>query len=158
METLFPGLSAMENWHPVFVHLPVVLLPLALITQAVAVWRQKEEWQRMALWLLWVGAVGAVVAAASGLMAEEEVFVPEPAWEIIELHETLMLITAGLAVALALATVFLRKRLTRPLQLGLLVGLLAVNGVLAVGADRGGQLVYQYGVSVQEAQHEGGKD
>jgi len=157
METLFPGLSAMENWHPVFVHLPLALLPLALIAQALAVWRRKEEWQRGALWLLWLGALGAVAAAATGLLAEDEVFVPEPAWGVIEFHETVMLTAAGLAVALALATVFLRKRLTRPLQLGLLAGLLVLNGVLAVGADRGGQLVYQYGVSVQ-AEPAGEKD
>jgi uncharacterized membrane protein len=154
MESLFPGLSARENWHPVVVHLPVALLPLALIVQALATWRQKEEWQRGALWLLWLGAAGAVAAVVTGKLAEEEVFVPEPAWEVIELHENLMFVTTGLAVALAVLGLILRKRLTRPLQLGLLAGLLVLNGVLALGADRGGQLVYQYGVSVQTNQTE----
>ncbi len=32
----------------------------------------------------------------------------------------------------------------------LLAGLLVLSGVLVVGADRGGQLVYQFGVSVQK--------
>jgi uncharacterized membrane protein len=149
MESLFPGLSAMENWHPVLVHVPVVLLPLALLSQAVATWWKDEECQRMGLWLLWLGALGAVASTVTGKLAEEEVFVPEAAWKVIELHENLMFVTTGLAVALALATLFLRKRLTRKLQVWLVAGLLALNAVLVVGADRGGQLVYQYGVSVQ---------
>jgi uncharacterized membrane protein len=150
MDMLFPGLRAMENVHPVFVHFPVVLLPLALVFQALALWRQRQDWQRVALCLLWLGTLGALAAAGTGLLAEEEVEVPEPGWEVIELHETLMLVSTGLAVALSLAAAVLRRRLTHRVQLLLLVGLLLLNGVLAVGADRGGQLVYQFGVSVQK--------
>ncbi|HKZ53615.1 MAG TPA: DUF2231 domain-containing protein [Candidatus Acidoferrales bacterium] len=150
METLFPGLSAMENIHPVFVHFPVVLLPLALVLQALAVWRRREDCQRAALWLLWLGTLGALAAAGTGLLAEEKVVVPEPGWEVIELHETLMLVATGLAAALSALAVVLRRRLTRDIQMLLLAGLLVLSGVLVVGADRGGQLVYQFGVSVQK--------
>ena len=109
METLFPGLSAMENIHPVFVHFPVVLLPLALVLQALAVWRRREDCQRAALWLLWLGTLGALAAAGTGLLAEEKVVVPEPGWEVIELHETLMLVATGLAAALSVLAVVLRS-------------------------------------------------
>lgn len=149
METLFPGLRAMQNLHPVFVHLPLVLLPLALLFQALAVWKQREDWQRLALWLLWLGTLGALAAAGTGLLAEETIEVPDPAIEVIEWHETLMLVTTGLAAALSVLAFFLRRRLTRGLQVGLLVGLLIVGGVLVVGADRGGQLVYQFKVGTQ---------
>ena len=47
----FPGLKAMENYHPLFVHFPVVLLPLALVGQALALWRPRPELERLALWL-----------------------------------------------------------------------------------------------------------
>lgn len=149
METLFPGLRGMENLHPVFVHFPVVLLPLALVFQALAVWRRREDVQGVALWLLWLGTLGALAAAGSGLLAEGEVQVPEAAWDVIELHEVLMLIATGVALGLSLLTFFVR-RLTRELQLLLLVGLLTVSGVLTVGADRGAQLVYQFSVGVQK--------
>jgi uncharacterized membrane protein len=150
METLFPGLKAMENIHPVFVHFPVVLLPLALVVQALALWHRREDCHRAALWLLWLGTLGALAAAGTGLLAEKKVFVPEPGWEVIELHETLMLVATGLAAALSVLALVLRRRLTRSIQILLLVGLLALSGVLVVGADRGGQLVYQFGVSVQK--------
>lgn len=146
----FPGLRAMENFHPVFVHAPLALLPLALVFQALAVWRGREDWQKLALWFLCLGAVGALAAAGTGLLAEEEVTVPQPGWETIEQHELLMLITTGLAVVLAGGALWLRKRLTRGLQAGLLAGLLVLNGLLAVGADLGGRLVYEFGVSVKQ--------
>lgn len=159
----FPGLKAMENFHPVFVHFPLVLLPLALVFQAVAVWREREDWQKLALLLLWLGTLGALAAATTGLLAEEEVTVPEAGWEVIALHEILMLVSAGLAVVLSGVTLWLwfgrahheRGRLARPVQRLLLAGLLVLCGVLVVGADRGGQLVYQFGVSVQKAEPAG---
>jgi len=98
----FPGLRAMENLHPVFVHAPVTLLPLALVFQALAVWRGREEWQKLALWLLWLGALGALAAVGTGLLA----------------------------------------------------GLLVLNGVLVVGADLGARLVYEFGVSVKQAEED----
>lgn len=158
----FPGLRAMENFHPLFVHAPATLLPLALVFQALAVWRGREEWQKLALWLLWLGALGALAAAGTGLLAEEEVVVPDAGIETIERHERLMLITTGIAVALAAGTLWFwfrgaqqeRGRLSRGLQVGLLAGLLVLNGVLVVGADLGARLVYEFGVSVKQAERD----
>jgi len=147
----FPGLRAMENLHPVFVHAPLTLLPLALVFQALAVWRGRDDWQKLALWFLCLGALAALGGAGTGLWAEEEVTVPEAGWETIERHEVLMLTTTGLAVVLAAGALWLRRRLTRGLQAGLLAGLLVLNGFLLVGADLGGRLVYEFGVSVKKA-------
>lgn len=150
METVFPGLTAMENLHPVFVPFPVVLLPLALAFQALAVWRRREEWERVAAWLLYLGTLGALAAAVTGKLAEAQVEVPEAAFQVIELHEFLMLTTAGLAVALSLLAFLGRRAGLKAVPVALLVGLLVLSGVLLVGADRGGQLVFQYGVAVQK--------
>jgi uncharacterized membrane protein len=150
METLFPGLSAMENLHPVFVHFPLALLPLALVFLVAARLRKREEFERLGLWLLWFGTVGALAAAGTGLLAEESVSVPEAAEEVIELHEKLGQVAAGLAVVLSLLSLLGRRWKVPGLPAVLIVGLLILSGILALGADRGGQLVYQYGVSVQQ--------
>lgn len=149
MGELFPGLRAMENMHPMFVHYPLVLLPLALVFQAWGALRQREDLERVARWLLYVGAVAALAAAGTGLLAEESVEHPEAAHEVIELHETLMLTTAGLAVGLAVLAAIFRKKSPRLIQTVLLVGLLATNVVLVIGADRGGQLVFEFGVGTK---------
>jgi len=95
MDLLFPGLKAMESIHPVFVHFPVVLLPLALVVHALTVWCRRDDWQRAALW---------------GRL----------------------------------------RRQTRPVEFVLMAGLLVLNALLVVAADRGGQLAYQFGVPVQK--------
>ncbi len=69
MDIVFPGLRAMENIHPVVVHFPIVLLPLALLFQVLAL-RRGNNGQRIALWLLWLGTLGALAAATTGLLAE----------------------------------------------------------------------------------------
>ncbi len=65
MDLVFPGLRAMENIHPVVVHFPIVLLPLALLFQVLAL-RWGNNGQRIALWLLWLGTLGALAAATTG--------------------------------------------------------------------------------------------
>ncbi|MBI4466487.1 MAG: DUF2231 domain-containing protein [Acidobacteria bacterium] len=150
METLFPGLSAMENLHPLFVHFPLVLLPLALVFQVLALARQREEFGRVAVWLLWLGTLGAIAAAGTGMLAEEEVEVPEAAFEVIERHEILGKVAAGLAIVLSGIALFGRRVAARAVPTVVLIGLLIVTGILVLGADRGAQLVYQYGVSVQK--------
>ncbi len=149
MSELFPGLRAMENMHPMFVHYPLVLLPLALVFQAWGALSRREDLERVARWLLYVGAVAALAAAGTGLLAEESVEHPEAAHEVIELHETLMLTTAGLAAGLAVLAAIFRKKSPRLIQTVLLVGLLATNIVMTIGADRGGQLVYEFAVGIK---------
>ncbi len=149
MGELFPGLNAMQNNHPMFVHYPLVLLPLALVFQAWAYVSRREDVERVARWLLYLGAVGALAAAGTGLLAEETVAHAGEAHEVMELHESLMLTTAGLATGLAVLAAIFRKKSQRLIQLVLLVGLLATTIVLVIGADRGGQLVYEFAVGVK---------
>lgn len=151
MEQLMPGLRAMPNIHPVLVHFPIAFLLGALLVEALAVWRRREDWHRAAVVLLYLGALGAIAAAISGWLAEETVEHTTASHQIMELHQTIMLWTTSLGVALAGIAFFGGRYLeTRRLQVFLLVGLLVVASMLTVGADRGGQLVYQYGTGVQK--------
>jgi uncharacterized membrane protein len=94
--------------------------------------------------------LAALAAAGTGLMAEESVAVIEPAEEVLETHERLMQLATGLAVVLSVVAFFTRvpagSARPRHVQVLLLAGLLLLAAMLSVGADRGGQLVYQYGV------------
>jgi uncharacterized membrane protein len=151
MERLLPGLRAMANIHPLLVHFPIAFLLGALLLEALAVWRRRDDWHRAAMVLLYLGAAGAVAAATSGWFAEETVEHTEASHAVLELHETIMLWTTGLAVTLAVIA-FLGGRYleARRLQVFLLAGLLLVALMLTVGADRGAQLVYQFGTGVQK--------
>lgn len=143
----------MQNIHPLFVHFPLVLFPLALIVQAIVLLGRRDPWQPYASLFLYLGALASILTAATGWLAEEQVEglpgFTHAIHEVVETHATLMYVVLGLGLALAALAFWRRRRMTRGIQAALLVGLLALVIVMSVGADRGGQLVYQYGVGGQ---------
>jgi uncharacterized membrane protein len=154
METLFPGLAAMHNFHPLAVHFPIALLVLAFVFQAIVVLGKRDTLQGFASGLLYLGALAALPTALTGLLAEENLeksATLTPAMgAALEFHSTVMYIVTGLAVALAVLAFWKRTRMTRRMAAVLLAGLLVLVTLLGVGADRGGQLVYQYGIGGQK--------
>ena len=148
METFLPGLRGMLNWHPVFVHFPIGLWVGALIFEAIAVLRSSEDWHRTAARLLYLGTLCAFAAVGTGLLAEEAVPEASPAHEVMELHEKLMFATTSVAVALCGLAFFKRKDFSAGMRKIFLAGLLVLAALMTLGADRGAQMVYQYGVSV----------
>lgn len=144
---MLPGLKAALNYHPVFVHFPIVLWLAALLFELFAVWRASEEMQRTAARLLYLGTLAAIVTILTGLAAEDSV-PPGEAQRMVGIHETLMIISTSLAVGLSMFAFFVRKNFTAHFQKILLLGLLLLGVLLTIGADRGAQLVYGYGTAV----------
>jgi uncharacterized membrane protein len=144
---MLPGLKDALNFHPIFVHFPIVLWLAALLFQALALWRANEEMQRTAAWMLYLGTLAAVVAVLTGLAAENSV-PPGDAMRAVGIHETLMLVSTSLALALCMFAFFTRKNFTAQLRKLMLLGLAVLAVLLTIGADRGAQLVYGYGSAV----------
>ncbi len=148
MDAILPGLRGMLNWHPLFVHFPIALWVGALIFEAMAVLRSSEDWHKTAARLLYLGTLCGLAAAGTGLLAEESVPEAGPAHDAFEIHETLMYITMSVAVGLCGVAFFKRNSFSAGMRKIFLAGLLVLAGLMTAGADRGAQLVYQYGVSV----------
>jgi uncharacterized membrane protein len=147
---MLPGLKAALNFHPMFVHFPIVLWLAALLFELLAVWRASDELQRTASRLLYLGTLAGVVTILTGLAAEDSI-PPGDAQRAVGIHETLMAVTTSLAVGLCMLAFFARKNLTPSLRKILLAGLFVLAVLLTIGADRGAQLVYQYGSAVNWA-------
>ncbi|HUK31991.1 MAG TPA: DUF2231 domain-containing protein [Candidatus Acidoferrum sp.] len=145
---MFPGLKAMLNYHPLFVHFPIALWLAALLYEVLSVWRARDDWHRTAIRLLYLGTLGAVAAAASGFLAQSSVPLIGLVADVLEIHETIMLITTSLSLALCILCYAKRGDFTAGLRRIFLAGLIALAILTAVGADRGSQLVYQYATSV----------
>lgn len=80
MDELF-GLPA----HPLLVHIPVVIIPLALLAAVLALWpRTRRHAALAAAALALVGAVGAVLAAGAGETLEDDVRETELVEEHVE--------------------------------------------------------------------------
>ena len=144
---MLPGLRAALNFHPILVHFPIVLWLAALLFQLLAVLRVSDEMQRTAARMLYLGTLAAVVTILSGWAAENSV-PPGAAQRTLGAHETLMLVTSSLALALCLFAFFVRKNFTAQLRRVMLAGLVILAALLTIGADRGAQLVYGYGAAV----------
>jgi uncharacterized membrane protein len=147
---MLPGMKAALNYHPMFVHFPIVLWLAALLFELLAIWRASDELQRTASRLLYLGTLAAIVTVMTGLLAQNSV-APGEAQRAVGIHETLMLTASSLAVGLCMFAFFMRKDFTSKLRRVMLLGLLLLAVLLTIGADRGAQLVYGYGSAVNWA-------
>jgi uncharacterized membrane protein len=151
MSTLMPGLSSMDNIHPVLVHFPIAFLSAFFVLDLLATLVKKAHWRNVASWFLYAGTLAAVFTVIAGLIAAGSVTHGEEVHAIMERHEHF-----GLAV-LSLATLLSAWRLKSGsfIQGGansfflILTGLLCL--LMVMGADLGGLMVYRHGVAVKAA-------
>ena len=144
---MLPGLRAALNYHPIFVHFPIVLWFAALLFELLAVWRMSDDMQRTASRMLYLGTLAAVVATLTGLVAEKSV-PPGMAQRVVGIHQALMLVSTSLAAALCIFAFSVRRNPTAQLRKVMLLGLCVLGVLVIFGADRGAQLVYEYGSAV----------
>ena len=144
---MLPGLKAALNYHPIFVHFPIVFWFGALLFELLAVWRASDEMQRIASRMLYLGTLAAVVAALTGLAAENSI-PPGVAQRVVGIHQALMLVSTSLGLALCIFAFWARQNFTAQLRKFMLLGLSILAVLVIFGADRGAQLVYEYGSAV----------
>lgn len=146
--TLFPGVAAMHNVHPMFVHFPIAFLLAFFLLDTCASITNRERWRYVAGWLLYLGAASAIVAVALGLHAAATVPHGENVHEIMERHEHFGLAVLTLALLLSVWR-WLGKRSLHGAANILYLSMAAIMIVcLSLGADLGGLMVYHYGINV----------
>jgi len=141
---LFPGAHHLQNIHPLVVHFPLALLPVATLFYLLAWLSGRDSLAWTALWLLVLGSVSGAVAAGTGLYADEGVMVdPSVREQLLDTHKVWMLSTLGSSAVLTIWALVRRPFPTRGRGVFVLL-LLVVLAVMAHGADYGGRLVYDY--------------
>jgi len=159
--SLLPGLADMANVHPLIVHFPIALLSSFLILEIIATLSKSERMHVASSWMLYVGTVGAAATVMAGFMAASTVPHGGAAHEIIASHKSFGLSVLVLAVVLTCWRLLYKKPLSGMASvLNIMLAVIMV-GLLTKGADLGGQMVYKYGVGVENieppAQHEHAK-
>ncbi|SMF95760.1 Uncharacterized membrane protein [Methylomagnum ishizawai] len=153
------------NIHPMVVHFPIAFIVAFFLLEIAGVAMQRQVWRQWASGMLYCGAIGAVLAVAAGLVAEDRVPHGAAVHEIMEWHERLGITVAVLTVGMAIWRAVAKENLAGMAQAlhFFLAGLIVT--CLVFGTDLGGLMVYQYGVGVKGLQsadehhhHEGGKD
>jgi len=140
--------------HPAIVHFPIALVVVALCLEVAA---RRSRWRALepaAATLIVLGALGAIAAVLSGLVARDEAVVPQGALELIERHEELgelamwaLVAAAGLRLLLAWRRAFAGFLAWAYILVALgAVALVSYNGHL------GGQLVFRHGIGTAPVQ------
>ena len=154
METLLPGLSALQNIHPMFVHFPIAFFLGALALEGTAVlWN--ERFHFVATWILYLGTFAAIVTLSTGFMAANSIATTDPrghaapGHDFIHVHRNWMVAVTLLGIVLSIYFFWINQNGKWASQRwGLLAGLVLLSGLLVLGADRGARLVFEFGTGV----------
>ncbi len=148
MNEMFAGIENLALLHPMVVHLPITYVLTALLFEAIRFFTRNERVKLFAEWMVYLGAVAAIAAVGAGHLAAEHLGHDAPGHDLVHVHRNIMIsMTVGLALTAIALALFPRFR-NGSMRQGLLVALVALTGVMAYGADKGGQLVYRYGTGV----------
>ncbi|MEQ1544127.1 DUF2231 domain-containing protein [Methyloglobulus sp.] len=148
---ILPGIAGLENIHPLFVHYPIALFTAFFLFDFFGTVTKKEKLRYVASCLLYVGTIAAAFTVVAGLFAADSVEHGEDVHEIMERHEHIGIAVLSLSLFLSawrLKQWGLHSKSGNTIFL-CLAGFLCV--LLSLGADLGGLMVYQYGVSVKAA-------
>ena len=141
---MLPGAEHLQNVHPLVVHFPIAFLMGAALFYFAAWILRKEEFAKTGFWILMVGALSLVASVATGLYAERGVMISLSVREhLLQSHENCMLATLGICTILTVWAIIARPFPKKGRGLFLFLFLVMI-GVMTVGADFGGRMVYDY--------------
>jgi uncharacterized membrane protein len=144
IDRILPGLSQLQNIHPLLVHFPIALLYAAALLYFLASIRASETLQWTALWMLALGALGAAASLASGFYTAPGLMVSQSVrHELLRNHKHLMVAASAVTGVLTVWALAARPMPSRGRYV-FLAGLVAVLCLIAAGADLGGEMVYGY--------------
>lgn len=136
----------LQQMHPAFVHLPITLLPLTVGADFLGCLTGKDSLHGIGRKTIKLAAVGALAAAATGLIAGEEVNVKGETQDMLMTHRNLNFVATVVVTSMAVW----RSKHERPSAAYLGAGFAGL-GVLTYTAYLGGKLVYESGVGVEPA-------
>lgn len=132
--------------HPIAVHLPIAMLPVAIAADLVGSATDDETLLSFGQKAIAVAAVGAGFSVLTGLIAGEEVNVEGRARDMLMTHRNLNVAAAGVAAGMALW----RVKRSRPNAGYLGLGLIG-TAILTYTGYLGGKIVYEAGAGVTPA-------
>ena len=141
---MFPGAQHLQNVHPLVIHFPIAFLMGAVLLYVAAWLLKSDRFAHSALVVLVLGALSLVMAVATGLYAEQGVMLSLSVREqLLRPHKSAMLTTLAICTMLTIWAVIARPFPKKGRRLFLFL-LLVMIGVMTVGADFGGRMVYDY--------------
>jgi uncharacterized membrane protein len=140
--------------HPIFVHFTIALTSSSLVFDALGFFLNKTSFTDAGGWTLVGSAVMTIMTISTGLSSSTRAPVEEgEARSFLRAHMALGLIFFGLLVAITFWRVSLWQK-GQGVSWLYLISLAVVSLVMTMQGYLGGELVYRYGVEVEQAHRE----
>lgn len=144
----FRGLGQVFNIHPVFVHFPIALFPVALLFYLVGILRKRNDLLLAGQICLGLGLVSTMITVLTGYLAQESFPHGEVIHRMMGTHQTLGFTILALGTLLMIWS-FL-KRGGMPKASVLFLGLFGITVLLILqNADLGARMVFVEGAAVK---------
>ena len=154
-------IEIIPNWHPIFVHFAIALLIMATIFHVIAALNNSStnyyQFENVANWNLWVGAIFAVITVIAGWFAYNSVDHDTPSHLAMTDHRNWAMGTTVLFVVLAIWS-FRRAKKAIAISWLVTLPLIVAAGLLGVTGLKGGELVYRHGLGVMALPNTGAHD
>ena len=139
-------------FHPQIIHFPIAILTLAVITELISYFWQKEFFGKMTFSLILIGVITAFMAVQSGEAAVDSLNNISPIKPLLHQHEEAgewVLKIFGFVLILKSILLYLKKEI---LPIKLCLTLLMLIGFLQIyqAGHFGGILVYEKGIGVKQ--------
>lgn len=140
----------MPEWliplHPKMVHFPVALFTSALGFEILSLFLKKEGLHKTALNIFILAALMTPLVVRTGIWEAERLRLHHP---VLEKHRMYALWTMWLSLAAIPSLWFLKKKYPKYVRVLFLLILLSVVGAVSLSGHNGGEMVYEYGVGIE---------
>ena len=138
------------HFHAMIIHFPIALLIAGLFSELLGLITKKDFFKNAAVFLLILGALGAIVAFISGNMAGEGIE-EGPLKQALVRHELSATITLWVAIITALLRVltYYFKYNRSWVNWAFIILFTALAGSVATTGYYGGQLVYKHAAGIE---------
>ena len=141
---MLEGARHLQNIHPLVIHFPVAFLIGASLFYLAAWVFKKDDWAKTGYWVLLLGALSLALSVGTGLYAEQGVMVALGVRQKLLLpHKQFMIATSVLCFAVTLWAI-VRRPFPKRGRIIFMFLIFVMLGFMALGADYGGRLVYDY--------------
>lgn len=146
---IMPGITAMNNIHPLLVHFPIALLISFFIVDFMGSVFKKIHWRNLASGLLYLGTITTLFAVIAGFIAADSIAHGENVHAIMDKHKMLGLSVLSLAFVLSSWRLLAGGKIKGEINFLYLFLSAILSILITLGADMGGLMVYKFGVSVK---------
>lgn len=133
--------------HPMVVHFPVALFITALGFDVLSLIFKKPNWHRTALHIYICAALLTPLVLRTGIWEAERVHLSHP---ILDEHRRYALWTMWTALASLPVLYIFKEKWLKFYRIAFLVFCISIVSLVSLTADKGGVMVYEYGVGIEE--------